>query len=180
MKKIFPAVLALLFLSALPPGVCPAQGAGYLLLKGGLFDPSANDLDNFGTDYNVEAALGGYFIPRILAVELGVGAFRTKDGDRKIHTIPVLLTAKGSIPLGNLEPFVEAGGGVYFVDTTGTGFNDDDKVAGVHVGAGANFVLAGPLFLSVEGRHLWAKPQILGQDIRIDGYTATVGLGLRF
>ena len=36
------------------------------------------------------------------------------------------------------------------------------------------------LFLGLEGRYLWAKPSIGGQDIKLDGFTTMVNLGFRF
>ncbi len=180
MKKTVFAFSVALIIASLPLAVHAADRNGYLVLKGGLFDPSANDLDNFGTGYNAEIGMGGYFIPRILALELGVGAFRSKDSDQKVDTVPILLTAKGSLPIGNLEPYAEAGVGWYFVRTRGAGFDDDDSVAGYHVGLGLNVEVVEGIFLGVEGRHLWAKPEILGRDIKIDGYSATANLGFRF
>jgi hypothetical protein len=36
------------------------------------------------------------------------------------------------------------------------------------------------VFLGVEGRYLWAKPSFGGQDVELNGFTATGNLGLRF
>jgi opacity protein-like surface antigen len=51
---------------------------------------------------------------------------------------------------------------------------------GLHVGVGANFNITDALFLGLEGRYLWAKPSIGGQDIKLDGFTTMVSLGFRF
>jgi opacity protein-like surface antigen len=87
--------------------------------------------------------------------------------------------------LGPIEPYGEFGIGAYIADLDVSGnlgdFSSSTKgVFGFHAGAGVNFNITPILFLGVEGRYLWAKPSFGGQDIKLDGFTVTADLGLRF
>ena len=175
--------------------------SSYLVFKAGVYSPSEKyDLENFNggttsrldpkTGFDGEIALGHYFLP-ILALELGVGYFESKGspsaepGNTKLKVLPVLATAKALLPLGPLEPYGEFGMGAYFtkLDVSGnlSSFSGSSKVTyGLHAGVGLNLDLTDALFLGVEGRYLWAKPSFGGQDVKINGFTATADLGLRY
>ena len=174
--------------------------ANYLAIKGGIYSPSDSyDLDNFNggnktkldskTGFSGEVAIGHYFFP-MFAMELGAGYFESEGspvaepGSTKLKVVPVLLTAKAILPLGWFEPYGEFGIGAYFTkfDVSGNlgSFSGDSKVTyGLHAGVGVNFNITDAMFLGLEGRYLWAKPSIGGQDIKLDGFTTMVNLGFR-
>ncbi len=188
-------------------GFCPAAYAAdkhsnYLVLKGGVYSPSENyNLNNFNggntttldsrTGFNGEIAVGGYLIPEILALELGVGYFDSKGspdaepGNTRLKAVPVLLTAKGFIPIGFLELYGEFGLGAYITELEVSGntgsFSSQSKITyGVHAGAGFNIDLSSSMFIGMEGRYLRAKPDFGGQPVELNGFTATIDLGFRY
>jgi opacity protein-like surface antigen len=182
---LFPAGAA-----AVPPGGYPPS---FLIFKGGLYSPS-DDFDIGATHFErddgfvAELAAGHYVLP-FLATELGVGYFESKaspatpPGEVKLKVIPVTLTGKVPFPIGPVEPYGEFGIGVYFVDFDGsvnTNFDKTKEVFGLHAGGGINFNITPNLFLGAEGRYLWAKPSFGGTDIKLDGFTVTGNLGIRF
>ena len=186
-------VVALLCIA--PTGSLAAGPSSYVVLKGGIYSPSKDfDVNNINMDsktgFDGEIAFGQYFLP-MLGAEFGVGYFESKGspaaaaGDAKLKVIPVLLTAKGLLPMGPIEPYGEFGIGAYItkLDVSGnlSNFSGSSKTAfGLHAGAGVNFNLTESVFLGVEGRYLWAKPSMGGQDIKLDGFTVTADLGFRF
>lgn len=176
--------------------------ANYFMVKGGLYSPSeSHDIEDFNgggslshmdskTGFNGELAVGHYFLP-IFAMELGAGYFESKGspaaepGKTRLKVVPAIATAKVFLPLGVVEPYGEFGIGAYFtkleVDGNMGDFSGSSEVTyGLHAGAGVNFNLSATLFLGVEGRYLWAEPSFGGQDIKLDGFTTTANLGLRF
>ena len=201
MKKIAVLFLAIALLSMTSPALAEDKPANYVALKGGVYSPSTTyDLNNFNggssthlqtqTGFDGEIALGHYIAPA-LAIELGAGYFESKGspatppGETKLKVVPVLLTGKLLLPLGGFEPYGEFGIGAYFssLDVTanqGTFNGSGNTTYGLHAGAGFNIDLSESVFFGVEGRYLWAKPSFGGQDININGFTATADLGFRF
>ncbi|HSM00308.1 MAG TPA: outer membrane beta-barrel protein [Candidatus Limnocylindria bacterium] len=197
MKTVF--ALFLVFAVALigiAPSVSLAENpSNYMVLKGGLYSPS-DDFDIEGNHFNhddgfvAEIAVGHYIVP-IFAAELGVGYFESKaspavpPGETKFKVVPVTLTGKVLFPFGPIEPYGEFGIGVYITKAEVSGtigdFSSSTKGAfGLHAGGGVNFNVTETVFLGVEGRYLWAKPSFGGQDIKLNGFTVTGNLGLRF
>ncbi|MBE0568118.1 MAG: porin family protein [Deltaproteobacteria bacterium] len=183
-------------LIGITPSVSQAENpTNYLVLKGGLYSPSEDfniDDTNFDLDdgYVAEVAFGHYFAP-MFATELGVGYFESKAsaavpaGEAKFKVVPVTVTGKVLFPFGPIEPYGEFGIGGYITkaEVNGTigNFEGSTKgVFGLHAGAGVNFNLTPNVFLGAEGRYLWAKPSWGGQDIKLNGFTATANLGFRF
>jgi len=207
MKTIKIAVFLVLAVSllAITPQVYAAEGRrdnpNYFVLKGGVYSPSENyDISNFNsgntsridtkTGFNGEIAVGGYLLP-VLAVELGVGYFESEGsaaaepGTTKLKAIPVLVTAKGIIPIGAMELYGEFGIGAYItkldVDGNFGSFSGQSKTTyGVHAGAGFNIDVSDTTFIGMEGRYLRAKPDYGGQPVKLNGFTATVDLGFRY
>jgi opacity protein-like surface antigen len=126
------------------------------------------------------------------ALQSGFGWFRSTDTiqgvDAEVRAVPITLTAKGLYPIGNFEPYAEAGFGYYFchveLASSGIKFSDDDRVFGWHLGLGATYNINKNFFVGIEGRYLWAKPsfQIAGTkgDVTFDGLTITGNFGFRF
>jgi opacity protein-like surface antigen len=180
----------------------PARAAdnpsNYVVVKGGFYAPSQSfDLSDYNggsqnhfdskTGIDGELDIGHYFLP-MLAVEFGSGYFQSKNSstaDSTLKVVPVLLTGKVVLPLGIFEPYGEFGIGAYFtkLDVTGSVSNfsgTSDVAFGLHAGAGFNVDLSKQVFVGLEGRYLWARPDFGGQDIKINGFTTTANIGLRF
>jgi outer membrane protein W len=175
--------------------------ANYVLLKGGMYSPSASfELNNFNggstthfdtsSGFAGEVAVGHYFLP-MFAVEIGAGYFESKGsaaagpGDTKLKVIPMVATAKALLPLGLFEPYGLAGIGAYITDLDVNGNNGSlrgsTKVTyGFHAGAGFNISLHNHMFLGVEGKYLWAEPSFGGHDVELDGFITTADIGFRF
>lgn len=193
---------------ALPIAAAAAdKPANYLVLKGGLYSPQSDDLDDIkaSEDLNVEIAYGRRF-GSMFGIEIGVGYFQTDGkaddvdpiaGNISIkadtYTVPVTINGKLSIPLGNIEIYGLAGVGAYFVNVdvdltssilgTASG-SDDDMAVGFQLGLGASFDITKNLFVGVEGKYLVAEAS-LGEvadppDVQFDGILATANLGFRF
>ena len=196
--------------AVIPPVISPRdlENPNYVTLKGGIYSPQSDDLEDFDTGFNGEISYGRYF-HRNFALELGVGYFETEatfsgfdpilgivEEEDQITAIPLTLTAKGTYPTKYVEPYALAGIGLYLVSAESDlsigifefSFDDDDTVFGFHLGLGANFNITERLFVGVEGKYLWAeaefKDSILGIPVELDadleGFTVTGNVGFRF
>jgi opacity protein-like surface antigen len=189
--------------------------ANYVVLKAGIYSPQSDDLRDFGTGFNGEIAFGHYF-NRFLAMEIGVGYFRTTaswsaavsgpgvtagaTADATINVIPITLSVKPTYRVQNLEMYALAGVGLYIAEAKVSGTasatignrsfsasgsaSDTDTVFGPHLGAGISFDITPAVFLGLEGKYFWAKPEWeaygVKVDAHIDGFLFTGNLGLRF
>jgi len=190
------------------PRVVPHK-PNYVTLKGGIYSPQSDDLDDFETGFNGEISVGHYFHPNF-ALELAVGYFETEDSvsgfipilgnfteKDEITAVPVTLAAKGIYPMGSAELFAAGGIGVYYIEgetdisTSALGrfaFDGDDAVFGFHLGLGGHMNIAENLFLGIEGKYLWAETEFEGSlsgvpielNADLEGFMVTANLGLRF
>ncbi len=172
----------------------------YFVLKGGLYYPSerfqVEDFNNANRTslsrrkgLDVEISWGHYFVP-FFGMEFGVGYFESRQfadvpaGRVRLEALPVLLSAKFSLPLGPIEPYGEIGIGAYFWKSEIEGIfgrfviNREADV-GPHAGVGVNLNLTDTFFIGVEGRYRRVKPDT-GQNIKLNGYTATLNVGFRY
>ncbi len=203
MKRIrtFSLLLAVALIATASLASAEDKPSSYVMLKGGIYSPSMSyDVHDFNagqTDrldgksgFAGEIGVGHYFLP-LLAVELGAGYFESKGspaaqpGEARLKVVPVVATAKLLLPLGMFEPYGLAGIGAYITDldvngTTGN-FRGTTKITyGLHAGVGFNINFANNVFAGLEGKYLWARPSYGGQDIKLDGFVATVDVGVRF
>jgi opacity protein-like surface antigen len=195
-------IIAVAVLTVAPWPVMAEQAShkypGYTELKGGYYYPSDPiRLDEFSsTDFdkkkgfNGEIGFGHHYGP-VFGTEFGIGYFENKSvpafgpGETKLEALPVLLSAKLFLPLGPIEPYAEAGVGAYFtvLEVEGTVGGDRrfrEVDFGTHAGAGVNINFTDAMYLGVQGRYRWVRPDYDGQDVRLDGYTATLNLGFRY
>lgn len=195
MNRFLPAVaaLAMMVIFAAPPPAMGEMSSNYAVVKAGAYFPGSDDLGGASgvtgadTGPNVEGAFGHYF-SRQFALEAGVGIFATEGtfqgSDETFVAVPVTLSAKMFFPMENVEPYVMAGLGVYFVDdeidTQAGDLSDDDTSVGVHVGAGVNVNISPLLFIGAEVRYLWVEVTTFGADTELNGLTATANVGFRF
>ena len=171
-------------------------GTNYLVLKGGVYAPSSDgdlsDID-FEDDngFAGEVAAGRYLLP-FLALEVGAGYFQSKNSpaipegnNTMLRVVPLVATAKALLPLGVFEPYGLFGIGAYISDVDvrndNVDFDGDTEVTfGLHAGVGFNINFSDVTFLGLEGKYLWAEPELGGRDIELDGYITTVNVGFRF
>lgn len=173
----------------------------YFVVKGGRYAPgekyAINDFNAGTTSHldaktglNGELALGQYADPE-LALELGIGYFESRGapasepGSTRLKAVPIVITAKGFVPLGALQPYLEAGVGIYYtrLEVSGNtgGFSSQSKTTyGMHAGFGFNIDLSSKLFIGLEGRYLWVKPHYGGQPVKLDGFATSINLGFRY
>lgn len=196
------ALLLLILFTVIPYSSVGADlNNSYVALKGGIYSPQEDPFKDFDIGFNGELSAGYYFNPNFV-LELGVGYFESKGpgfiiapgsvvvpADGKIEVIPITLNAKYLYPLEGVEPYAEAGIGVYVADAklSGSGFNLSDRYTnmGVFLGLGFNVNISRNIFLGLEGRYHWIGEEkfTLGQtssDVEIDGFTATLNVGYRY
>jgi len=170
-----------------------AASGTYVALKGGLFLPngqggsvasSEDGFSSFSTGYNVEVAAG--FRPEsYAALELGSGYYATSLDVANLqipsatridaYAVPITLTAKGILPLGELEFFAGAGLGYWFgqlhfknAGIVGGAAQVKDVNAGAlgyQVLGGADYRVSEAVNLGVEAKWVFAKPEFDFTDI---------------
>ena len=194
------AAVCLLFPIAVPSSFGADLGS-YVTLKTGIYSPQAAPFEDFDKGFNGEVSIGSYVASKF-SMELGIGYLESKGSgvivapgnqvipaDGKISVIPITVNGKYLFSRGSLEPYAEAGVGVYVADgeLSGGGIDLSDRYTslGLFLGLGANINLSKKLFLGVEGRYLWVDQHEfhLGQvtrEVEIDGFTATANLGYKF
>jgi len=193
----FSVALTSLAILLLPFYALGQDKTNYFTIKGGIYSPESDDLEDFDEGFAGEVALGHYFNPNF-ALELGLGYLETDgrirdsglraDGDIEIY--PLTLTAKGILPLGeNAELYGLAGGGVYFTESEldisgGPSLDDSDDPLGVHVGLGGNFNITENMSIGIEGKYFWAEAETkdagMNLDYDLDGFIVTAALTFYF
>lgn len=195
MKRKAPVFMVFLLLTVLAVPAFAASPPNYVAIKLGAYLPQASDVENFDDSFYGELAFGHYFNPNI-AAEFGVGYTKpgasvtegTSSVDVDLTIVPITLGVKALYPLGNFEPFVEAGIGLYYakVEASATipgatfSGSENDTALGFYLGAGANFNITPNIFIGLEGKYFWAKPSFSDVDVKIDGINLTANLGYRF
>lgn len=154
------------------------SGDSYFLVKAGAYTPEASDVKDFDTGFNVEAALGRYFLP-FLSAELGGGYLESSNGPFKLTVYPVTLAARLRLPLPVVKPYGIAGGGAYFTSMDTPSGSKSSTPFGYFAGAGVDFKIAF-LILNLEAKYIWVQPSFSGTDTKINGVVTTAGLGLEF
>lgn len=210
-SKVFISALCFILICFAHISAMAEKDSNYTIVKAGIYNPTGDLDDNFNFDvgFNGEIALGHYFSQNI-AVEIGIGYFRTRatdsriafapgfgtislkaEGDIKVY--PVTLTSKFLFPIENFELFGLAGVGLYYtkvnadIQTNLGNFSDDDKdtVFGFHIGGGSNLNVTNEIFVGVEGKYLFTKEgevSLFGEPFKSDlnGFTVTANIGSRF
>jgi hypothetical protein len=172
------ALIFAVILTLAGPAREAAAADSYLLVKGGVYSPNANEVDQLNEGVAAEIAIGRYIWPMI-GLELGVGYFEASQGGVDLTVYPATLAAKFRLPIPVIKPYAIAGVGAYFskLETPGGG-SADDTAFGYFGGVGVDFKLAF-LLINLEAKYLVAKPDF-GVETNIDGYVGTVGVGLEF
>ena len=210
MKKFILASAVALIFSAVFPSFAAAQQQGYgqsgygqldnyVEAKLGGYSPISNELTDYSTGFNGEAAFGHYF-SRYFATEFGVGHLHT-DGTvlvtqgqlsgqlatEDIDATYMEATAKAVFPFpyfysraygpaGDL--YIGAGLGVYFAEDNvdAIDYHVSDTVPGFQIVGGTDFNLNRNVFLGFELKYMYAKPF----DTDIEGMIFSFNAGYRF
>jgi OOP family OmpA-OmpF porin len=168
-----------------PISALGADKGCYFSSKAGIYSPESDDLEDFDTGFSGEVALGHYFNPNF-ALEFGVGYFET-DYDSSsicadIYVMPVTISVKPTLPIGNLDLYALGGAGAYYTTGEIDSYDDSGIGWGPHAGAGASYRITDNISLGVEGKYLWADAG-LSPDVDLDGYTVmgvfTLHLGVK-
>ncbi len=181
MRRAIPLLAAAAVAAAPLAASAKAPPPGYVMLKLGGYFPVAHDVDRFDAGIDGEV-VAGYAPDPGFAFEGGVGWFTTSDAaaSRKLRAIPVTFSIKGTVPVGEFQPYAVAGIGAYFIHDEVGAASDDSVDVGFHLGVGANWNLTRNLFVGLEGRYLWVRAGTLGVTTRMDGITLTADVGFRF
>ena len=172
------ALIFAVILTLAVPAREAAAGDSYVLVKGGVYSPNANEVDQLNEGFAGEIAVGSYFWS-IVGLELAGGYFEASQGGVDLTVYPLTLAAKVRIPIPVIKPYAIVGGGAYFADLeTPGGGSKSDTAYGYFGGVGVDFKLAF-LLINIEAKYLVAQPNF-GVDTNIDGYVGTVGVGLEF
>ena len=121
-------------------------------------------------------------------------AFASVDTDQQLSMVPIVASVRASLPTGDLQPYLVAGAGLYFVTMekqrldSGATAADEDAVFGLHAGGGATFPLAGNTFVFADARYVFASARVFDTrtwtrsetSLDLAGVRAAAGLGVRF
>ena len=181
----------------------PASAQFYFGGKGTAFLPnnSADGLKDFDTGYGGEAFAGYRFIP-YFGLETGVGYYASKwsdsfdDIDTKLtaSAVPVTLTAKGFLPLGDkARLYAGAGIGVYFaklkaeasaesggIKFTASAESDTPTAFGYHAVLGGEFMLSQAWGLQAEAKWFKVEPDFSFDDLDLQGKSDIGGVMVSF
>lgn len=207
---VFAFIFFMLLVNLLAPYAVFAQPAYVVFKAGGYFPTGTLGRLGYGAGFNGEISVGHYFIPRILAVEIGSGYLQTTLSQTSLTNDPILGTVTGTIEnqvravpiIGTVKvraPFlglyVGAGGGFYATrlrirahgtkaDGSPFSFNDCgwDTIAGGHVMAGLSFPITRWLFFGAEGKYIFTqKAHYFNKSYSsLDGFMATGNLMINF
>ncbi|HSO71632.1 MAG TPA: outer membrane beta-barrel protein [Thermodesulfobacteriota bacterium] len=203
--KLVGGIIVLSFVLVLSfPAQADSRNPSYLVLKGGIYSPQNDNLDNFDTGFNGEIGFGHYF-NKNLALEVASGYFETRatrnasiefssaEATLDLNVVPLTLALKAIIPMGNFELYGIGGGGAYFlwtdskVSTYAQSASSSDKynqtLGGGFLGVGASVKISPTVFIGLEGKYLWTSALSINNidtDINLNGFLATFNLGFLF
>jgi opacity protein-like surface antigen len=178
-----------------PPGAYPPPAVGsssrtYATVKLGVVTPQHSDLDGMDAGWTIEGALG-YRVNPNFALEFSVGRWEMSGSqsqydptfgpvDVKLTFVgyPVLLTAKGILPLDKVQLYAAAGAGVHFITATGNvsasalglsaSTSDSSSPFAVHVGGGVDVQLSPKVLLGAELRYVVGEMSAFGTTGHFD------------
>jgi len=164
--------------------------SNYLVLKTGV-SFLGDDFKDLGLDWGFysEFVYGHYFTQN-LALEGGVGYCHDGDSEHgmrsAMHCLPIILTAKGVLPLDKVELYAGAGGALYLTrlehEVFGQKLADDrESILGGHLVLGANFDISRRFLVGLEGKYIFTqKGDFDGIRANMNEFVALLNLGMRF
>jgi len=189
-SRVLALVLALAAAAMLLPAP-PAQAQApppplrhsFVTVSAGVFVPEGADLDDHDADEGFAGFLNlGVMLNPFVGVQTDLGFFET-DGDSRLHVtaVPLAASLRFAVPIAFVEPYVLAGGGVYFTQTELGNSDETSTELAWHAAAGVNFSL-GRFILGAESRYVWldATNPLGSSDLDIDGLMIMGKFGVRF
>lgn len=168
-----------------------------VILKAGAYFPTGDLSDaRFDPSFNGEIVYGRY-LSENFALDGGFAFLHSEGGedpalqqvlrDRDLTCPIIRVTARGVYRADRVEIFGGAGPAllfprleVYFQAPNTDAVDERDTVFGFQALAGVNFDVVRLWYLGLEGKYLWAsEAEFAGVPININGFAATLNLGLR-
>jgi len=184
---------------ALPSLAAADDKNGYVVLKGGVYFPTATNvigalnqvnLGTFPTSGDVELGVGTSF--GILGIQLAAGYLWTAkneaNGSIAVGGVPVTGVLQLRFPIFFVVPYIEAGVGFYTNTaklTVGTSISTTKVAFMAPLGGGVDLLL-GPFLAGVEARYLYINPTSYTwgtfpvSTLNMQGVVLTGNLGYRF
>ena len=154
----------------------------YVVLKGGGWSLRETDIKDSNMGGYAEFAAGEKF-NRFVGMEFGIGYMEAKGkyllADAKANVVPVNLSLRFGVPIAVVEPYVIAGGGLYFTTVKIGPASTTTANGGYHGGLGLDLNL-GAFLAGIEARYFVIKGEALGRTFDLDGSTVAVKAGIRF
>lgn len=166
-----------------PPPRHAVHGQTYFFAHLGLFDPndSAEGLRGYDSGGSFDLGIGSRVSPN-LAVEGTFGGYSADVGPNEVTVAPLTFGVRLIVPHPFLEPYVGGGLGLYFsdLDEPSSGINDSDTTFGGYGSLGIDAWLNPRTALNFEGRYHWVEPQFDGIDVKVGGWTVSMGVRVSF
>ena len=184
------APLALLAGRASPAA---ADEGSYLVLKGGMYLPTADNLLgqvssalNSGTlpsGGDVELGFGAAW--GLMGVQFAVGYFWTNSTSVDLGSVPVTFVLQLRLPIAFVVPYLEAGVGMLVGTAKVADLSNTKASFMAPLGGGVDVVL-GAVFVGAEARYLYVSPVtyhwsgLPDTQLKLSGVNVTANLGFRF
>lgn len=193
MKKILFSITMIMVLFT----AAAANAAGYFSLKGGIIDPSEGY--GYDTGYNGEAAIGIKVNPYFI-IDIGGGYYTTEreilniqvydykyESTETYTLIPITLTLKGNVPVGEGKAEIYGGGGIgyylakreyeekreytsykytsyypyykTYTEKKSDSYTSDANALGYHFVIGCDFNVSKNFALGIEGKWFYVEPK---------------------
>lgn len=166
-----------------PPPQHAVHGQPYFFGHVGLFDPndSSTGLKGYDSGGSFDIGIGSRVSPN-LAIEGTFGGYSADIGPNEVSVAPMTFGARLIVPAPVVEPYIGGGLGLYFaeLDEPSSGINDSDAVFGGYFSAGVDAWLNERLALNFEGRYHFAEPTFDGVDVKVSGWTISMGVRVSF
>ncbi len=181
--------------AAVVAGAAPQASAdegSYLVLKGGLYLPTADNVVgqvggaiNSGTlpsGGDLELGIGNSF--GLLGVQFAAGYFWTSSNNATIGSVPITGVLQLRFPILMIVPYLEAGVGMLIGTVKVSDLSSTKASFMAPLGGGVDVVL-GALLVGVEARYLYVSPTnyswsgLPNTGVKLSGVNVTANLGFR-
>lgn len=166
-----------------PPPRHAVHGQTYFFAHLGLFEPndSVNGLQGYDSGGAFDVGIGSRVSP-VLAIEGTFAAFGAENGPNEVSVAPLTFGVRFVVPHPVVEPYVGGGAGFYFasLDEPSSGIDDSDTTIGGYGSIGVDAWLNPRIALNVEGKYHWAEPEFDSVDVKVGGWTLSMGVRVSF
>ncbi len=183
-------LVGLLLAGRAPPAA--ADDGSYLVLKGGLYLPTADNLlgqvggaissGTLPTGGDLELGFGASW--GLLGLQLAAGYFWSNSTGVDLGSVPVTLALQLRLPIALFVPYLEAGVGMLVGTAKVTDLSSTKASFMAPLGGGVD-VLLGPLFVGAEARYLYVSPVtytwsgLPDTQLKLSGVNVTANVGFR-